>query len=434
MSIHNVDFTVNLSTLILGCVSPAYQSCRYWFCLIKTSSITGWLFLQILCDLLSPVDENVKVGLRETTQNLLPHLRTKTLVEHDAVQPESPFQKQHQVCASSAHNAENQEVSALQITMLLLHVFFHWIDPVQFLNELSSPCVAIQKWCESSERPGLSRAQSLRVHCSSSSEEGLKRVFSAPQLGDQEKGSLLKRKLSVSDMEPCVVDSGSSKHKKQGEFSKLFSFFMSHISTIYFISKGASFVFWMTRCGKRLQTPNHQSKILQTCSWGSIGRQWPGVLPVHEVRTSSFGPKDVLAVPHCTCKSDWTTQWSQPEQPADDYVSLTNTDCFMSLWLHPVATRSVKTAWSVAWTTLPSVPSAKRAWKRWENDHIVHLFQNSKIGFYFMLLSLSCCLQYLACRKYMATAVLDTLIKQHLSREYEERTKTHLEENRELSE
>lgn len=34
----------------------------------------------------------------------------------------------------------------------------------------------------------------------------------------------------------------------------------------------------------------------------------------------------------------------------------------------------------------------------------------------------------------MVTAVLDTLIKQHLSGEYEERTKTHLEENRELSE
>lgn len=67
------------------------------------------------------------------------------------------------------------------------------------------------------ERPGLSRAHSLRSHGSNCSEEGLKRVCSAPQLGDQDKGSLLKRKLSVSDMEPCVVDSGSSKHKKQGE-------------------------------------------------------------------------------------------------------------------------------------------------------------------------------------------------------------------------
>lgn len=61
------------------------------------------------------------------------------------------------------------------------------------------------------------------MHGCSSSEEGLKRVSSAPQLCDQDKGSLLKRKLSVSDMEPCVVDRGTSKHKKQGELSS-FSF------------------------------------------------------------------------------------------------------------------------------------------------------------------------------------------------------------------
>lgn len=43
-------------------------------------------------------------------------------------------------------------------------------------------------------------------------------------------------------------------------------------------------------------------------------------------------------------------------------------------------------------------------------------------------------LQYLACRKYMVTTVLEVLIKQHLSHDYAERTKTHLEETRELSE
>lgn len=76
--------------------------------------------------------------------------------------------------------------------------------------------IIIQKRWESLERPGLSRAQSLRMDGSISGEEGLKRVSSAPQLGDQDKGSLLKRKLSVSDLESCVVDSGISKHKKQG--------------------------------------------------------------------------------------------------------------------------------------------------------------------------------------------------------------------------
>lgn len=44
------------------------------------------------------------------------------------------------------------------------------------------------------------------------------------------------------------------------------------------------------------------------------------------------------------------------------------------------------------------------------------------------------CLQYLACRNYMVTTVLDMLIKQYLSQAYAERTKTHLEEARELSE
>lgn len=46
---------------------------------------------------------------------------------------------------------------------------------------------------------------------------------------------------------------------------------------------------------------------------------------------------------------------------------------------------------------------------------------------------MSCSVQYLACRKYMVTIVLDTLIKQYLSQEYAERTKTHLEETQELS-
>uniref|UniRef100_A0A4W5QAE4 LON peptidase N-terminal domain and ring finger 1 n=2 Tax=Hucho hucho TaxID=62062 RepID=A0A4W5QAE4_9TELE len=47
-------------------------------------------------------------------------------------------------------------------------------------------------------------------------DEGLKRVCSAPQLGDQEKGMLLKRKLSASEGGPHVVYSHGNKHKKQG--------------------------------------------------------------------------------------------------------------------------------------------------------------------------------------------------------------------------
>ncbi|XP_017264138.1 LON peptidase N-terminal domain and ring finger 1, like [Kryptolebias marmoratus] len=251
---------------------------------------------KILCDLLSPADENVKVGLRETTQNLLPHLRTKTLVEDAPVQPESPAQKphQHQVRASSAHHRDSQE-----------------------------------KWCESSERPGLSRAQSLRMHGSSSGEEGLKRVSSAPQLGDQDKGSLLKRKLSVSDMEPCVVDSGSSKHKKQGAAK-----------------------------GSKQQTAKAK--------------------PCRDI------PKDLL-------------------DPSDLECSL----C-MRLFYEPVTTPCghtfCKNCLERCLDHTPQCPLCKESLK-----------------------------EYLACRKYTVTAVLDALIKQHLSQEYEERAKTHLEENKELS-
>lgn len=137
---------------------------------------------KILCDLLSPADENVKVGLRETAQSTSPHLRSKNLVSDTQALAQNPVQRQE--CypgrAASAH----------------------------------SPLDSQERRWESVERPGLSRAHSLRIQESNCSDEGLKRVCSAPQLGEV-KGSLLKRKLSVSETEHCVVDSGN-KHKKQG--------------------------------------------------------------------------------------------------------------------------------------------------------------------------------------------------------------------------
>uniref|UniRef100_A0A665UUW4 LON peptidase N-terminal domain and ring finger 1, like n=1 Tax=Echeneis naucrates TaxID=173247 RepID=A0A665UUW4_ECHNA len=230
---------------------------------------------KILCDLLSPADENVKVGLRETTQNTSPHLRSKTLVADAQAQPQTNH---------------------------------------------SWSCVIIQKRWESLERPGLSRAHSLRIHASSCGEEGLKRVCSAPQLGDQEKGALLKRKLSVSDIEPCVVDSGISKHKKQGP------------------------------------------------------------LPCPSLSV----PVDLL-------------------DPNDLECSL----C-MRLFYEPVTTPCghtfCKNCLERCLDHTPQCPLCKESLK-----------------------------EYLACRKYMVTAVLDTLIKQYLAEEYAERTKTHLEETRELS-
>ncbi|XP_022614288.1 LON peptidase N-terminal domain and RING finger protein 1 [Seriola dumerili] len=250
---------------------------------------------KILCDLLSPADKNVKVGLRETTQNTSPHLRSKTLVADSQAQSPVQRQHQHQVRAASAHHhLDNQE----------------------------------KRW-ESLERPGLSRAHSLRMHGSSCGEEGLKRVCSAPQLGDQDKGSLLKRKLSVSDTEPCVVDSGSSKHKKQG------------------VTKG--------------------SKQLAS-----------------KAKTCRSVPEDLL-------------------DPNDLECSL----C-MRLFYEPVTTPCghtfCKNCLERCLDHTPQCPLCKESLK-----------------------------EYLACRKYVVTTVLDMLIKQYLSQEYAERTKTHLEETRELS-
>lgn len=168
-------------------------------------------FAQILCNLLFPDEEKVKEGLRETAHNSSPHLRNKAFM---ADQP-SPAQKQHQVRATLAHiHPEGQEVLPNLILqsdwglLLLSHPLSPTCSCLWFL---------IQRRWESLECHSLSRAHSLQIHGSSFGEEGLKRVCSAPQLGDQEKGSLLKRKLSVSDTEPSVVERVGSKHKKQGQ-------------------------------------------------------------------------------------------------------------------------------------------------------------------------------------------------------------------------
>lgn len=248
----------------------------------------------ILCDLLSPAGESVKVGVRETAYNTSPHLSSKSHLAED-VQTRNPVHKQRQSRTASVHNhPDNQE----------------------------------KRW-ESLERHGLSRAHSLRMHGSACGEEGLKRVCSAPQLGDQDKASLLKRKLSVSDTEPCLVDRGSNKYKKQG-FAK-----------------------------------SSKKK------------------PSKEKTCRSF-PKDLL-------------------DPNDFECSL----C-MRLFYEPVTTPCghtfCKSCLERCLDHTPQCPLCKESLK-----------------------------QYLACRKYMVTTVLDTLIKQYLSEEHTERAKTHLEETGELS-
>ncbi|KAM4604339.1 LON peptidase N-terminal domain and RING finger protein 1 [Polymixia lowei] len=258
----------------------------------------------ILCDLLSPAGETVKEGLRETTQSTSPHLRGKTPVAdaqaQSRPQQQSPVQSQHQARAASAH-----------------HHPYH--------QEVQKPGRS-----ESVERSGLSRAHSLRAHSSGFGEEGLKRVWSAPQLGDQEKGSLLKRKLSVSDSGPCFFYSGGSKHKKQGGVSSASS---------------------------------RQASAANAC------------------RTI---PQDLL-------------------DPSDLECSL----C-MRLFYEPVTTPCGHTfcrnCLERCLDHMPQCPLCKESLK-----------------------------EYLASRKYMVTSFLDVLIKQYLSEEHAERSRTHLEETQELS-
>ncbi|XP_019732193.1 LON peptidase N-terminal domain and RING finger protein 1 [Hippocampus comes] len=251
---------------------------------------------KILCDLLSSANDNVKVGLRETAQNTSHHLRNKTLVADAQVKSHVPIQRQsqHQVRAVSAHHPKDKQ----------------------------------GKRRESLERPSLSRAHSLRSHGSASGEQGLKRVCSAPQLGDQEKASLLKRKLSVSDVGPCIVANGSSKYKKQG-------------------------------------VRNCQKTAVAAKTYRSVRK---------------------------------------------DLIDTNDLECSlcMRLFYEPVTTPCGHTFCKICLERCldytPHCPLCKESLK-----------------------------EYLACRKYSVTSVLDVLIKQYFGQEYEERTKTHLEETRELS-
>ncbi|XP_061627074.1 LON peptidase N-terminal domain and ring finger 1, like isoform X2 [Phyllopteryx taeniolatus] len=251
---------------------------------------------KILCDLLSSADDNVKVGLRETAQNTSPLSRNKTLAAGAQVGSRSPVRgrSRQRVCAASAHRPTDER----------------------------------EKRRESLERPGLSRARSLRCHGPGCGERALKRVRSAPLLGEREETSLLKRKLSVSDTEPCVVASGSSKYKKQG------------VKT----------------------SPKTVAKA----------KMYPSVV--------------------------------------EDLIDANDLECSLCLRLfyEPVTT--------------PCGHTFCKSCLQRSLDHTAHC-----------PLCKESLKEYLACRKYTVTSVLDALIKQYLRREYEERSKTHLEETRELS-
>lgn len=98
----------------------------------------------------------------------------------------------------------------------------------------------------------------------------------------------------------------------------------------------------------------------------------------------------------------------------------------------PVVTLSVRPVWNAVWTTTSNVLSVKKVSKRYVKPICCLIFRHSPIFACFVIVCLT--LQYLACRKYTVTQVLDNIIQKHLSGEHQERIKLHTEETKELSE
>ncbi|XP_071599574.1 LON peptidase N-terminal domain and RING finger protein 1 isoform X1 [Heliangelus exortis] len=131
-----------------------------------------------LCDVLSP--EKLRESLKECAWNL-PHIRNKAFILGSEV---TESYCNLQLCPEQS--LEGSEV----------------------LERVSG---------------SLNRAQSAHALNSTedlTKENGLKRVSSEPLLSSQEKGVLLKRKLSFSEQDTVVCEDGRSKHKKQGECAK----------------------------------------------------------------------------------------------------------------------------------------------------------------------------------------------------------------------
>ncbi|XP_030206987.1 LON peptidase N-terminal domain and RING finger protein 1 isoform X2 [Gadus morhua] len=185
---------------------------------------------------------------------------------------------------------------------------------------------------ESVERAALSRTNSLCGHAAGLGGEGLKRVWSAPQLGDQDRAGLLKRKLSVSGAGPGLRSVGGSKQKRQG---------------------------------------GEQSEA-------------------HRGQVSSCSPAR-RSIPQGQPKSS-------------------DLECALCirLFYEPVTTPCghtfCKSCLERCLDHTPQCPLCKESLK-----------------------------EYLACRKYVVTRVLDDLIRERLGEEHKERSKTNLEETQELS-
>ncbi|KAJ8416494.1 hypothetical protein AAFF_G00357820 [Aldrovandia affinis] len=162
----------------MGCTNDSLQGFLQCLALDGDFTLAKKEVEKIVYDVLSPACENVKVGPQEASLGSSPHMHSK--VEATNAQAKHP---------------------------LPMHPYHK--------EKCDAPCRL-----ESTEPSCLSRAATLHAsgHLGGSgTEEGLKRVSSAPQLGGQDKGVLLKRKLSFSEAGPSLTHRGGNKHKKQGD-------------------------------------------------------------------------------------------------------------------------------------------------------------------------------------------------------------------------
>ncbi|XP_041047156.1 LON peptidase N-terminal domain and ring finger 1, like isoform X4 [Carcharodon carcharias] len=154
----------------MGLVDEAVQSFLQCLALDEDFTPAKVEVEKILCDLLSPVLENVKGCLHIRNKDLPDHLSTN--VGCFRMTPNSTELKGDEQISYVPNSAEGELACP------------SWTQSVQLLH----------------------RVENL---------VGLKRISSAPLLSCQEKAVLMKRKLSFSDQEIRETDDGKSKHQKQ---------------------------------------------------------------------------------------------------------------------------------------------------------------------------------------------------------------------------
>eukprot|EP00062_Callorhinchus_milii_P008312 gi/632950861/ref/XP_007890968.1/ PREDICTED: LON peptidase N-terminal domain and RING finger protein 1 [Callorhinchus milii] len=176
--------------ITIGQADEALQSFLQCLALDEDFTAAKIEMRKILQDLLSPVPENVKEGLEESLWISPQHLQSKMLPVNLST---------NVACSQTSSSAE------MKSNEKLCHE--------SAVSDVPKPI----EESESTESMYLRRAHSVQIlHRVEKlvGPAGLKRVSSAPLLSSQDKGALLKRKLSSTEQEYLGIEDGRSKHKK----------------------------------------------------------------------------------------------------------------------------------------------------------------------------------------------------------------------------